>query len=50
MASDYSAPELRRLGTVQELTLQKFNKSGGSTDAICPGVLGSLIPWPPPRH
>jgi hypothetical protein len=42
VASEYSAPELRRLGTVQELTQVRMSKIGGSADTFCPQLVGSV--------
>lgn len=34
MKKRYEAPELRELGTLEDLTLQQFNKIGRATDVF----------------
>jgi hypothetical protein len=49
LRKDYEAPKLKVLGSLQELTQQKFNKVGGSTDAYSTEqnqLVGSVVPFP----
>jgi len=50
MEDSYIAPTLTRLGSVHDLTLQRFNKIGVANDvytALTNGaVVGSLVPVP----
>jgi hypothetical protein len=50
MVETYESPEIRELGSLEELTLQSFNKIGRTPDiytAITNGVvIGSLVPAP----
>lgn len=44
----YETPEVKDLGTLEELTQQNFNKVGSSPDTFTPqtggAVIGSLVP------
>ena len=43
----YESPEMRILGSVEELTLQQLNKVGSSADVFTPineNLVGSIIP------
>jgi hypothetical protein len=50
MGATYTKPELRRFGSVADLTAQHYNKVGPSMDiytALTQGdVVGSLVPVP----
>jgi hypothetical protein len=48
MSKDYKAPTVTTLGTVQQLTEQKFNKVGDTSDSFSPTtpLVGSLVPAP----
>lgn len=46
----YESPQIKELGSLQDLTLQSYNKVGGTPDvysAITNGVvIGSLVQYP----
>lgn len=48
--ASYQMPEIKDLGTLQELTQQNFNKVGTNADTFTPQtggvVVGSLVPIP----
>lgn len=48
MKKTYETPELQELGTLEQLTLQQYNKIGRSTDIYTQltnnQVIGSLVP------
>jgi hypothetical protein len=50
MKKQYETPELQELGTLEELTLQSFNKVGRGTDIYTQltqgAVIGSLVGLP----
>jgi hypothetical protein len=49
-SKSYETPEIKDLGTLEELTQQTFNKVGSNPDQFTPQtggvVVGSLVPSP----